>query len=95
MIPGFLGFPWFTWAGLSLIVAIIYYFVWPNYAVKGVSTGFRFFAVRYGHTLTWALIALNFFLRGLSPTLDETAYTIALAGGISYFTFMVMTFIMK
>ena len=76
------------------MVAIVYSFVWPHKAVI-VSTGFRFFVIRWGHALTWLLIALNFLLRGISPSLNGTANWIALTGGVIYFLFMVMSFEIK
>jgi len=76
------------------VVAIVYSFVWPHKAVI-VSTSFRFFVIRWGHALTWLLIALNFLLRGISPSLNGTANWIALTGGVIYFLFMVMSFEIK
>ena len=72
MIKGFLNLPWFVWAGLALVVAVIYAFVWPQKAAS-VATGFRFFILRWGHALTWILLAVNFLLRGLSPSLNNLA----------------------
>jgi hypothetical protein len=94
VIKGFLNLPWFVWAGLALIVAIIYYFVWPNKAIDS-STGFRFLIIRYSHTLTWLLIAVNFLLRGLSPSYNGIANLIAAMGGVIYLLFIVMTFVVK
>jgi hypothetical protein len=94
MIKGFLNLPWFLWAALALIVAVIYSFVWPHKA--GIATtGFRFFILRWGHTLTWFLLAINFLLRGLSPSLNGAANLIALAGGLMYVLFIVVTFVVK
>ena len=83
MIKGFLNLPWFAWAGLALVVAIIYYFVWPYKAIKS-SSGFRFFVIRYAHTLTWFLLAINFLLRGLSPSYNSIANLIAAIGVVIY-----------
>ena len=94
MIKGFLNLPWFVWAALALLIAIIYAFVWPQKTAEGIS-GFRFFIIRWGHTLTWVLIAINFVLRGISPSLTGTANLFALAGGIMYLLFIVMTFVVK
>ena len=94
MIKGFLNLPWFVWAGLALVIAVIYSFVWPQKAVA-VPSGFRFLVLRWGHALTWLLLAINFLLRGLSPSLNGAANLIALAGGLVYLLFMVMTFVVK
>ena len=91
---GFLNLPWFLWAILALAVAIIYSFVWPHKVVT-VTTGFRFLVLRWAHALTWLLLALSFFLRGLSPSLNGAANWIALAGGLLYALFLIMLFIVK
>ncbi len=95
MLNGFLNLPWFLWAGLALIVAVIYSFVWPHKAMTTPSAGFRFFVLRWGHALTWLLLAINFILRGIDPSLNGLASLIAIAGGLMYALFMVMTFIVK
>ena len=94
MIPGFLNIPWFAWAGLSLLVAIIYSFVWPKKAVTE-TTGLRYFVVRWGHALVWILLAVNFLLRGLSPSLNGAADAVALVGAAMYVAFLAMTFMVK
>ena len=60
-----------------------------------MTTGFRFFILRWGHALTWTLLAVNFLLRGVSPSLNGVANLIALAGALMYVLFIVMTFVMK
>ena len=92
MSVGFLGLPWFGWAGISLVVAILYSFVWPRKRVSQ-NTGFRFFILRWGHALVWILLAINFMMRGFSPNLNRSADFIALAGGAIYLAFMFTTFI--
>ena len=94
MIKGFLNLPWFLWAALALIVAVIYSFVWPNRNVT-LTSGFRFFILRWGHALTWLLIAINFLLRGISPSLNGAANLIALAGGLIYILFLAIVFVVK
>ena len=94
MIKGFLNLPWFLWAGIALIIAVIYTFVWPHKEVAN-ATGFRFFVLRWGHALTWLLLTINFLLRGIDPSLNGLASLIALAGGLMYLLFMVMTFVVQ
>lgn len=93
MIKGFLNLPWFIWAGLALVVALVYTFVWPQKAAD--ASGFRFFILRWGHALTWVLIAANFVLRGISPSLDGTANLLALSGGILYLVFLMTAFVIR
>ena len=94
MINGFLNLPWFVWAAAALTISIVFAFVWPQKEALGAS-GFRFFMIRWGHTLTWILLAFNFLLRGISPDLNSTANLFALAGGLIYLLFIVMTFVVK
>ena len=94
MIKGFLNLPWFVWAGLALVVAVVYSFVWPQKAAFA-TTGFRFFILRWGHALTWILLAVNFLLRGLSPSLNGMANIVAFAGGLMYVLFMVIAFVVR
>ena len=94
MVKGFLNLPWFLWAALALIVAVIYSFVWPQKAVV-TTTGLRFLVLRWERGLVWALLATSFVLRGLSPSLHGMANLIALAGGLMYMLFIVMTFLVK
>ena len=94
MIPDFLNLPWFLWAGLALLVAVIYSIVWPKKAVTATS-GARYFIVRWGHALVWILLAINFLLRGLSSSLNGAADAVALAGGLMYIAFLAMTFAVK
>ena len=94
MIKGFLNIPYLVWTALALVLAGIFDHVWPHRAVTA-TTGFRYFVVRYGHSLTWILLALSFFLRGVSPSLNGVANLIAASGGLVYLLFMVMTFVVK
>jgi len=94
MITGFLNLPWLVWTGLALIVSAIYSFVWPKKAVTK-TTGLRYFIVRWGHALVWVLLATNFLLRGISPSLNSAADVVALAGAAMYAAFLAMTFLVK
>jgi hypothetical protein len=94
MIRGFLNLPWFVWAAVALLVAILYSFVWPRDRIAELSS-FRFLVLRWGHALTWLLISVNFILRGIDPKYNEVANLIAAAGGFTYLLFIVMTFAAK
>jgi hypothetical protein len=94
MIKGFLNLPWFVWAALTLIIALIYSFVWPKDRITDLA-GFRFLVLRWGHALTWLLISINFILRGLDPKLGGIANLIAASGGLIYLSFIVMSFVVK
>ena len=94
MSSGFLHLPWFLWAGLALVIAVVYSFIWPKKSVTETHR-FRFFIVSWGHALTWFLLSLNFLLRGLSRALDGAANLLALVGGLFYALFILMTFVIK
>jgi hypothetical protein len=94
MIKGFLDIPWSVWAAVALAVAVIYTFVWPRKAASA-SAGLRFFILRWGHALTWILLAVNFLLRGVSPSLNGVATLFALAGGALYLLFIAMAYVVK
>lgn len=94
MINGWLNLPWFLWAAIALTVAAIYYYIWPRKAVTS-NTGLRYLIIRWGHTLTWILLAINFVLRGIDPSLNSAANLVALAGGSVYVLFVVMTPVVK
>lgn len=94
MIKGFLDIPYLVWTVLAFTAASIFIFIWPRKAVT-VTSGFRYFIIRWGHALTWLLLAVSFALRGLGPELNGGASFFALAGGVMYFLFILMTFVVK
>ena len=94
MLKGFLNVPYFAWTLIALVIAGVFVYVWPHKAVT-VTTGFRYFVVRWGHALTWGLLAISFFLRGFGPELNGGSSFFALAGGSMYLLFMLMTFVVK
>ena len=94
MIKGFLNLPWLVWAGIALVVAVIYTFIWPKDRIADL-TGFRFLVLRWAHALTWYLLAVNFLLRGLDPKFSGIANLVAASGGLIYLLFITMTFIVK
>lgn len=94
MIKGFLNLPWFVWAAVALLVAIMYSFVWPHKQAT-LTDGFRFFTLRWGHALTWLLLAINFTLRGLDTKFVGAANIISAAGGLMYLLFIAATFVSR
>jgi hypothetical protein len=94
MIKGFLDLPWFLWAALAFALAVIWIFVGPHTKITP-GPGLRYFIIRWGHALTWLLLAISFFLRGVSTSLTGPANLVGAAGGMMYVAYMVMTFILK
>ena len=94
MITGFLNLPYFAWTAIALVIAGIFVYIWLHKAVT-VTTGFRYLVIRWGHALTWVLLAISFLLRGIGPDLNGGSSFFALAGGLVYLLFMMMTFVVK
>ena len=94
MIKGFLNIPYFVWSALALILAIVWIYVGPHTKLT-VTSGLRYLVIRWGHALTWVLLAVSFLLRGISPSLNGAANLIAASGGLVYLLFMVMMFVVK
>ena len=95
-IKGFFNIPYFAWAVVTLIIAGIFVYIWPL-KVASETAGFRYFVIRWGHALTWLLLAVSFSrsVRGIGPELNGGASFLALSGGLMYLLFIVMTFIVK
>jgi len=94
MILGFFGIPYFAWTVNALLVSILFAFIWPRKAVTA-TTGLRYFLLRWGHSFTWLFLALSFALRGFGPELNGGSSFFALAGGVMYLLFVMMTFVVR
>ena len=94
MIKSFINLPYFAWTALALVVAVIFVYIGPHNKLM-VTPGLRYLVIRWGHALTWVLLAISFFLRGVSPSLNGVANLIAASGGLVYLLFMAMTFVIK
>jgi hypothetical protein len=94
VIKGFLNISYFVWSALALILAIVWVYVGPHTKLTP-TPDFHYFVIRWGHALTWLLLAISFFLRGMNPELNGVANLIALAGGLVYLMFLVMDFVVK
>ena len=92
MIKGLLNLPYFAWSALALILAVVWVYVGPHTKLTP-TPGFRYFVIRWGHALTWLLLAISFSLRGLGPDLNGGSSFFALAGGLMYLLFMLMIFV--
>ena len=94
MIKGFLNIPYIVWSLFALILAIVWVYVGPHTKMD-VAPGFRYLVIRWGHALTWLLLAVSFFLRGFSLSMNGWANLIAMAGAVIYLLFITMTFLAK
>jgi len=66
---------------MALVIGGIFINIWPRKAVTA-TTGFRYVVMRWGHVLTWDLLAVSFSrgVRGLSPSFNGVANLIAQVG---------------
>jgi hypothetical protein len=94
MIKGFLNIPYIVWSLLALILAIVWVYVGPH-TKTDMAPGFPYLVIRWGHALTWLLLAVSFFLRGFSSSMNGWANLIAMAGAVIYLLFITMTFLAK
>jgi len=74
-----------------VLISIIYSFVWPKEAASE-SIGFRRFVIRWGHAVTWGLLAINFLMRGIDPDLNVVASVFAITAGLMYGLFLLVVF---
>ena len=90
MTRGFLGVSWAVWGRLALMVAAVFVFVVPSAEKVNAANGFQFIVLRWFHSLCWALIALNFFVRGMDGIrFNGAANLLAAGGGIAYAVYMI------
>ena len=83
-----MGVSWFVWAGLATLIAVVFTRVVPKQTKS--TSGATHFALRWCHSIAWALIALSFLLRALSDG-STAADTVGLAGLATYLAFVVAT----
>lgn len=82
------GVPLLLWGTLSLVLAIVWCFVWPKDKAAAVGRT-RYAILRWGHTLVWLFLALAAFLTALDIVGGaSTARLVAFLGLITYLAFM-------
>lgn len=54
---GFLGLSFVIWAGICLVIAIIYLFIWPRPQSGQVRPAWLNFILHWFHSLVWLLLA--------------------------------------
>ena len=91
----FIGIPYWVWAAISAVIAVIYYFTWPR-PVNNINTRpvWRHIILRYFHTLTWVFITVSFLVRMAFPPQGETwGDILALTGFGVYLIFLITAYI--
>lgn len=83
------GIPWFI-AGIgSIVVAVIYSFIWPKELAVNIPF-WKFIVLRWFHTVVWVFLALSCFIRYTSLAQKEMyAQGLAYVGLAAYIIFII------
>lgn len=80
------GIPYALLAVVALTLAIIFAFV----VTTGAATGWRWFVLRWFHSLCWGLLCVAALLKTKAmPLPDSAAGPVAVGGGIAYAVFLI------
>lgn len=71
----FLGLPYWGWGGSCLVVATVYFFVWPKVPGRD-RPPLAHLIVRYAHSIVWLLLAVACFGRFFT-TVATTIFSLA------------------
>ncbi|MBE2224487.1 MAG: hypothetical protein IAF02_23300 [Anaerolineae bacterium] len=83
---------WIALSIVSLIMTILWYFIWP--VEKGVDqSGISYFIIRWGHLITWLFILIGSLLKLYEPDKNTISTLFFQAGGISYLLFILVTYV--
>ncbi len=95
MERGWLNLPYVVWAAICRALALVWVFVWPHDRVAGAAP-VRLFLVRWGHALTWALLAAMCLLRAPGqPAAVGAANLSGLLSLLVYLAFLAATFVWR
>jgi hypothetical protein len=95
MERGWFGVPFLIYAAVCLALAVVWVFVWPIDKAVG-AVDLRFFLVRLGHSLVWALLGLMCLLKsGFTPALADPAKLVGLAALPVYLGFVAASFVAR
>lgn len=96
MERGWLNLPYLAWAAICLALALLWAFVWPHERVSADAAPLRLFVVRWGHTLTWGLLAAMCLLRATgSPAAAGWGGLVGMLALPVYLAFLAATFVLK
>ncbi|GAB4440930.1 MAG: hypothetical protein OHK0015_37550 [Chloroflexi bacterium OHK40] len=95
MARSWLGVPLVVWGAICLAIAVVWVVVWPEERAAGAGP-LRFFLMRWGHMLTWALLAAMCFLRASGrPELDVWGSRLGLGALVVYLAFLAASFVLR
>jgi hypothetical protein len=84
------GISWWIWAGLALVVALIYAFIHPQ--PNEAMAVWQLWLLRWGHTAVWLLLAASCVVRAVAPQATNIANGVAFLAlpmyGLFLFTMM-------
>jgi len=84
-----LGIPVYFWSLLVLVPTILYAFIWPKKLVQTNQHSHQtYLFLRWGHSLSWLLLALALFAWASHSTL--VAVLLAIAGAAIYLVYMIL-----
>ncbi len=87
----FLGLSLAYWAIPCLVMAGTWVFIWPSYRAVGAPY-WRYLLLRWGHALTWLLLAVATFLAGTGRWGGSvTAALLGILAVVVYFAFLYVT----
>ena len=91
---GWFSLPWWVYGMAALLLAVVWALVWPSDRLVVNASEGRALLVRWGHALTWLLLAVSFFMRaGWLPGGEGAANLIAMGALLAYFGFLAATFV--
>lgn len=91
---GWLGLPYIAWGAVCLAVALLWAFVWPAAEAAGAA-GLRYFLIRWGHSLVWALLAAMCFMKASgAPAVAGWGNLAGMAALLVYVSFLAATYVL-
>ncbi|HMQ35611.1 MAG TPA: hypothetical protein PKD53_33190 [Chloroflexaceae bacterium] len=95
MERGWLNLPYLAWAVICLALALLWAFVWPHERAAGAAP-LRLFLVRWGHTITWGLLAAMCLLRATGqPAVAGLGNLVGMLALPVYLAFLAATFVLR
>lgn len=86
--------PPLVWASGCAVLAVIYFFVWPRRRAVGLKRGYRYVALRWFHSLVWALLGVSLALHAVEDggTARFVAKLLAVLAFAVYVAFLAATY---
>jgi hypothetical protein len=82
------GIPMAIWGVVCLVIAVVYFLVWPKQVSGSPRPAWAHLVLRYLHSFVWLLLAATCFLGGAGAA--TAAQFLALLAGVCYAVFIVV-----